>query len=120
MMQPGHHSRQPPQGEGQHPTGEGDNERPRRRVDSEAPVGPFSPRPWAAVLCPLIPKMKNKILWGRCEGKAQDNLNPAPVQDIKYLWNYIKPRADIEAGLGSQCQETLASLWGKNIIRSAG
>lgn len=79
-------------------------------------MGPLAAGLWLWVSLsplPLLLEMKGRILCRRWEGKPRENPNPGPAQSSTH--EYLQ-KADTEMGLGPQCQEALASPWGKNTI----
>lgn len=50
------------------------------------------------------------------DGKAQENLTQALHKVVHFYRIKEKPKADSDPGLGPQCQETLASPWGRCTI----
>ena len=67
---------------------------------------------------PSCLETKGRILQRMWDGKAQENLTRALHKVVHFYRIKEKPKADSDPGLGSQCQETLASPWGRCTISS--
>lgn len=89
---------------------------PDTELTPRPPLGP-SPAGLAAGLCPLFLSSWRQKAKSSREGGMKSPENPRGLHEVVRIYR-IKPKADTETSLGSQCQEALAAPWGKDIISS--
>ena len=92
---------------------------PDTKLTRKPPLGPSPAGLGLQVsVSPSCLETKDRILQRMWDGKTQENLTQALHKVVHFYRIKEKPKADSDPGLGSQCQETLASPWGSCTMSS--